>query len=93
MTTDDIVTKLRKDHGPSECWTCGEWGCLAEDGSSIHCNCDYDCSCEDKDCSCTCHSWYGIVHEAAIEIERLRRELDIYKGLYAAELVEKAVKK
>ncbi len=34
-----------------------------------------------------------IYSEAAKEIERLRKELDIYKDLYAAEIVEKAMKK
>ena len=36
---------------------------------------------------------YPILTEAANEIERLRKELDIYKDLYAAEIVEKAMKK
>ena len=34
-----------------------------------------------------------VLSDAADEIERLRKELDIYKDLYAAEIVEKAIKK
>lgn len=83
---DDIVTRLRggkEKLSPAECWGCGEWGCKNNAGAYIPCWCEEKCDC-DNSCGCNCHSWYGIVGEAADEIEQLRE----FRDLLAAQLVD-----
>lgn len=72
----DITDRLTTSPGysPSQCWSCGEWGCINSAGSYVPCLCELGCDC-DNACCCNCHKWYVIVHEAKAEIERLRDEL------------------
>lgn len=77
----DIVESLR-DGSPSQCWHCGEWGCINKAGHDIccmgNCDCETDCDCVcaecggDDVCTCDCHEWCLKVRDAADEIGRLR---------------------
>lgn len=76
--SDDIATRLTISggHSPSECWSCGEWGCRNSEREYVPCLCYDDDSCShDNNCDCDCHEWYGIVIDAKAEIERLREAL------------------
>lgn len=77
--SSDIVEQLR-EWTPSQCWSCGEWGCTNAAGHDIYCMgtcaCETDCECvcstcgSDMECVCECHLNYS--DAAAAEIERLR---------------------
>jgi uncharacterized protein (DUF433 family) len=76
---DDLAARLRA-WTPSQCWHCGEWGCVNAAGHDIdcvgECGCDTDCDCAcsvcggDAVCTCDCHT--DLSNEAAEEIARLR---------------------
>lgn len=82
----DIVERLR-DGSPSQCWSCGEWGCTNAAGHDVFCmgdcECEVDCECVcskcggDPVCACECHEWYTKVLDAADEIEKLREAGDV----------------
>lgn len=82
--SDGIVERIRA-WSPSQCWSCGEWGCTNASRHPV--GCERDCECDehyddtvcpspcrecdgDDVCNCDCHVDYS--GEAADEIERLR---------------------
>jgi hypothetical protein len=90
----DIVERLR-DGGPSQCWSCGEWGCTNAAGHDVFCmgdcDCETDCECVcskcggDTVCTCKCHEWYDKVRDAADEIERLRAQVYLAHAVLGSE--------
>ena len=82
---DDIVERLRARESHTNCWQCGEYGCLPAD-------CNYwtrkpaPCVCAEHRrppspdgfvCACNCHEPSPLMLEAADEIERLRVAGDV----------------
>jgi hypothetical protein len=86
--TGDIAERLRT-WSPSQCWSCGEWGCTNAAGHLIYC--ERDCVCDEhyddivcpspcRECGgddvCTCDCHLDLTTEAADEIELLRADVD-----------------
>lgn len=89
VSQDDIVVRLTTSigHSPSECWSCGEWGCTNSEGKEVPCWCENECS-HDNNCNCNCHEWYVIVNDAKAEIENLLEQNEYLKNVVNSLLVE-----